>query len=139
MSLKKLITKKVEFSASHRYWNDDLTESENAKFFGKACSQHGHGHNFILEVTVQGEINEQTGMIINLFDLKKITNEILLEFDHKNLNTDTPYFRDKIPTPENIAIVLWNLLDERFSGLTDCTLYKIRLYETEDLYVDYWG
>ncbi len=138
MSFKKLITKRVEFAASHRYWNSELSEKENFDLFGKSSNESGHGHNFTLEVTVTGDIDSKTGMIINLFDLKKITNEVLAEFDHKNLNKDTTYFKDEIPTPENICKVLWNLLDQKISQNKKCTLYKVRLYETEDLYVDYW-
>lgn len=138
MSSKKLITKKVEFAASHRYWDPKLTEKENFELFGKSSFKSGHGHNFSLEVTVEGEIDGKTGMIINLFDLKKITSEILSEFDHKNLNEDTSYFKDEIPTPENICKVLWNLIEEKLSLNNKCKLYKVRLYETDDLYVDYW-
>ncbi|MGH7884635.1 MAG: 6-pyruvoyl trahydropterin synthase family protein [Thermodesulfobacteriota bacterium] len=138
MSFKKLITKRVEFSASHRYWNPNLSEKENFEIFGKSSYESGHGHNFSLEVTVEGEVDENTGMIINLFDLKRFINDVLLEFDHKNLNSDTPYFKNIIPTPENICRVLWDLLKKRISVNNNCTLYKIRLHETEDLYVDYW-
>lgn len=138
MSSKKLITKIVEFSASHRYWNSGLSEKKNLELFGKSSYENGHGHNFTLEVSVEGEIDSETGMIINLFDLKKILNKVLLEFDHKNLNKDTPYFEDIIPTPENICKVLWDLIDRELHNNDRCSLYKLRLYETDNLYVDYW-
>lgn len=138
MSSKKLITKKVEFAASHRYWDPKLSETENFELFGKSSFKSGHGHNFSLEVTVEGDIDTSTGMIINLFDLKKIINDVLKNFDHKNLNEDTIYFNDEIPTPENICKVLWNLLEQKLAQNDKCSLYKVRLYETDDLYVDYW-
>ena len=139
MGFKKLLTKKIEFSASHRYWNPNLTESENVALFGKAASLSGHGHNFQLEVTVEGEIDENTGMIINLFDLKDILKEILKKFDHKYLNEDNISFKSLIPTPENIAKTLWDIIETELERKdVSCSLYKIRLYETDDLYVDYW-
>lgn len=138
MSFKKLITKKVEFSASHRYWNPELTDEDNLDLFGKSSLENGHGHNFQLEVTVEGEIDQTTGMIINLFDLKKILNEVLEDFDHKNLNRDTHYFENMLPTPENICRVLWGLIDKKLESHEKCSLSKIRLYETDDLFVDYW-
>lgn len=139
MGFKKLLTKKMEFSASHRCWNPDLSDEENLEFFGKSSSPLGHGHNFVLEVTIEGEVDEKTGMIINLFDLKKILAQVLMDFDHKYLNEDSEHFKHLIPTPENLAKVLWNIIDNELSkNKLACSLYKIRLYETDDLYVDYW-
>lgn len=133
---RNLITKRAEFSASHSYWNDALSSEENRKVFGKHCIEHGH--NFVMDVTVEGDVDPRTGMIINLFDLKKIINEVLVEFDHKNLNKDNMNFGNIIPTPENIAAVLWERLDEKIKSKgVNCTLYNVRLYETSDLYVDY--
>lgn len=137
MSFKKLITKKVEFSASHRYWNKNWSEEKNRKFYGKSSLPGGHGHNFMLEVTVEGEIDPETGMIINLFDLKQIVSSVLGDFDHKNLNEDNPRFQDLIPTTENIAKILWEVIEEKIIERDDCRLYKIRVYETDDLFVDY--
>ena len=139
MSFKKLITKKAEFSASHRYWNPDWDEEKNKEVFGKNTSPMGHGHNFKLEVTVAGEIDERTGMVINLFELKSILNTILENYDHKFLNEDVDAFKKMIPTPENIARVLWGEIEEELHKRdTECKLFKVRLYETEDLYIDYW-
>ena len=138
MPSKKLITKKVEFSASHRLWNNNLSKEENYQLFGKSSSPKGHGHNFTLEVTVEGEIDNKTGMIINLFDLKKIIDKVLVDFDHKNLNKDSIYFKNVIPTSENISKVLWDLIDKETNKIDNCKLHKIRLHETDDLFVDYW-
>jgi len=132
------ITKKFEFSASHRYWRDEWSEDENNQKFGKCTSPYGHGHNYELHVTVSGKVDPVTGMIINLTDLKKHVNNVIEKFDHKFLNLDTPYFKADIPTTENIATVLFNLIDKELEGRGDFVLSKIRLYERSDLYVDVW-
>ena len=131
-----LITKKFEFSASHRYWNEDWSKEKNVKIFGKCTSPYGHGHNYELHVTISGRVDQNTGMIINLSDLKKHVNEIVKSFDHKFLNLDTPYFQNKIPTTENIANVMFELIENQIKDKGDFSLHKIRLYEKKDLYVD---
>lgn len=133
-----LISKKFEFSASHRYWRDDWTEEKNTKIFGLCTSPYGHGHNYELHVTIKGQVDPKTGMIINLTDLKTFVNEVLKGFDHKYLNLDTPFFKDKIPTTENIAQVLFELIDKQLGAKSNIQLEKIRLYERSDLYVDVW-
>ena len=138
MGHRKLLTKKMGFSASHSYWKTEWSEEKNRKVFGKAAGPHGHGHNYNLEVTVEGEVDDETGMIINLDDLKTVMKDVLAEFDHKHLNQDNPHFKELIPTTENIARVLWDIFDERLGENPKCTLYRIRLYETPDMYVDYW-
>jgi 6-pyruvoyltetrahydropterin/6-carboxytetrahydropterin synthase len=139
MEIKKVqISKKFEFSASHRYWRDEWSKEKNEEIFGLCTSPHGHGHNYELHVTVSGEIDPITGMIINLTDLKKHVNVVLQNFDHKYLNLDTPYFKDKVPTTENIAHVLFRLIQEELAGKGNFYLNRIRLYERADLYVDIW-
>ena len=133
-----LITKKFEFSASHRYWRDDWTAEKNEEVFGLCTSPYGHGHNYELHVTISGDIDPRTGMIINLTDLKRIVKEVLEEFDHKFLNVDTPYFKDQIPTTENIARVIFDRINTSFNDREEFELYRIRLYEKRDLYVDVW-
>lgn len=135
---KVFISKKFEFSASHRYWREEWSEQENERHFGMCTSPYGHGHNYELHVTISGDIDPKTGMIINLTDLKKYVNLVLEKFDHKFLNLDTPYFEDEIPTTENIARVLYNLINEELISKGDFRLEKIRLYERSDLYVDIW-
>ncbi len=137
MAFKKLLTKTMEFSASHRYWNPGWSEEKNKEVFGKSAGPYGHGHNYTLEVTVEGEVDKETGMIINLYDLKEIMKEVLNDFDHKNLNEDNPRFKELIPTTENIARVMWDIFDEKLSKSLSCRLHRVRLYETADLYVDY--
>ncbi|MGH7889865.1 MAG: 6-pyruvoyl trahydropterin synthase family protein [Thermodesulfobacteriota bacterium] len=138
MAYKTLLTKRVDFAASHRYWNPKWSEEQNKSVFGKCTSPHGHGHNYILEVTLEGKVDPDTGMIINLYDLKPILSDVLKDFDHKYLNEDNSEFKDLIPTSENIARVLWDSLEGKLKKTPDCRLHRIRLYETSDLYVDYW-
>lgn len=131
-----LITKKFEFSSSHRYWKDDWSDEKNEEMFGICTSPYGHGHNYELHVTISGKIDTDTGMIINLSDLKKHVNEVVNLFDHKFLNLDTPFFKDKIPTTENIANVMFKLIEDQIIDKGNFSLHKIRLYEKKDLYVD---
>jgi 6-pyruvoyltetrahydropterin/6-carboxytetrahydropterin synthase len=133
------ITKKFEFAASHRYWCEDWTPEKNQQVFGLCTSPYGHGHNYELHVTVAGKIDPQTGMIINLTDLKKHVASIVSEFDHKYLNIDTPYFKNIVPTTENMARTLFELIERQLQGKGDFQLYRIRLYERHDLYVDVWS
>ena len=126
-----LLTKRIEFAAAHRYIKPEWDEAKNRTVFGLCYNPPAHGHNYLLEVTVSGEIDPKTGMAVNLFDLKRVLLAVIEEFDHKNLNLDMPYFTDRIPTSENLARVLWTkLAPQRDIG----TLHTIRLCEDEDLY-----
>ena len=128
-----LLTKRIEFAAAHRYHNQVWDEATNRRVFGACHNEPGHGHNYLLDVTVAGPVDRHTGMVVNLFDLKVVLQQVLEEFDHKHLNLDTPYFTKTIPTTENIATVLWNKLSERPDiGRLD----RIRLYEEDDLWAD---
>jgi 6-pyruvoyltetrahydropterin/6-carboxytetrahydropterin synthase len=129
------ITRAIEFSTSLRYWRRDLSEEENRRLFGRCASQHGH--NYRLEVTVGGEPDGVTGMIMDLKELKDILErEIVLRFDHRDLNADTPYFEKDPPTPENFARVIYRLLSRALpAGMLD----RIRLRQDADLWVDVIG
>ena len=128
-----LLTKRIEFAASHRYIKPEWDEAKNRAVFGRCYNPPAHGHNYLLEATVAGEIDPKTGMVVNLFDLKRVLLDVIEEFDHKNLNLDMPYFKDQIPTSENFARVLWaKLVTQRDIG----TLYTLRLCEDEDLYAE---
>ncbi len=128
---KSTLTKRLEFCSSHRYHNPNWDDEKNRQVFGVCNNVNTHGHNYFLEVTLYGEIDPVTGMIINLYDLKQHLWDVLIEFDHKNLNLDTPYFTNRIPTTENLALTLWNLL-EKHPKLPH--LDRIRLYEDATLY-----
>ena len=128
-----LLTKRIEFAAAHRYFKPEWDEAKNRAVFGRCYNPPAHGHNYMVEVTVVGDVDPKTGMVVNLFDLKRILLNVLEEFDHKNLNLDMPYFKERIPTSENLALVLWGKLDvQKDIG----TLHAIRLYEDEDLYAE---
>jgi 6-pyruvoyltetrahydropterin/6-carboxytetrahydropterin synthase len=131
------LTRKIEFSASHFYWNPAWSPDENARVFGKCANRHGHGHNYVLEVTVAGEPDPTTGMVLDLKELKDILHrEITERMDHRHLNFEVPELEDKIPTTENIAAVIWNLLATK---ITTGKLHRVRLYEMPDLFVDCYG
>ena len=128
-----LLTKRIEFAAAHRYIKAEWDEAKNRAAFGLCYNHPAHGHNYMVEVTVVGEVDPKTGMVVNLFDLKRILLDVLEEFDHKNLNLDMSYFKDRIPTSENLARLLWTKLEvQKDIGV----LHTIRLYEDEDLYAE---
>ncbi|TLY17256.1 MAG: 6-pyruvoyl tetrahydropterin synthase [Nitrospirae bacterium] len=130
------LTKRLEFSASHRYHNPAWSDERNRTVFGRCNNLHGHGHNYLLEVTIEGAVDDDTGMVINLYDVKQVLQPVIEEFDHKDLHLDTPVFRSRIPTTENLSVVLWDRIAEKADGFQ---LSRIRLFEEEDLYVDYEG
>lgn len=131
------LTNRVTFCASHRLHSGHLSDEENAKVFGKCNWPNGHGHNYVLRVTVRGEPDPKTGIFINLFDLEEIVRgKLLSEIDHKYLNLDIPYFKEINPTAENIAIYCWNVLERH---LPRKSLYEVSLDETETCSVTYRG
>ncbi|HWQ11600.1 MAG TPA: 6-carboxytetrahydropterin synthase [Roseiflexaceae bacterium] len=131
------VTRRFEFSAAHRYWRADWSAEENERVFGRCTSPYGHGHNYTLEVTVTGPVDPATGMVMNITDLKAAVNAVLEGFDHKHLNEDTPYFRDSVPTTENIVRVLWRLIAPTLPA--GVSLARLRLYELSDLWAEYDG
>ena len=128
---RSTLTKRIEFSASHRYFRAEWDKERNRRVFGP-CFQE-HGHNYLLEVTLSGHVDPVTGMIINLYDLKHIVTDVLEEFDHKHLNLDTPYFERLVPTTENLALVLWRKFRERPETRD---IASIRLCEGENLWAE---
>jgi 6-pyruvoyltetrahydropterin/6-carboxytetrahydropterin synthase len=133
------ITRRVEFSSSHTCRHPALTPEENRRVYGEASHPCGHGHNFALEVALEGDPDPVTGMIVDLKAVKQILNEEVVEpFDHRHLNHEVPPFDRVVPTVENMAIEIWRRLAPRFEG-TPATLKLVRLFETDDLYVEYEG
>ena len=131
------LTRKIEFSASHLYHNPEMSAEENRRIFGKCNNPHGHGHNYVLEVTVAGEPDAKTGMVIDLQELKGILQrEVTERMDHRFLNYEVPELKGKIPTTETVAMTIWKLLDPK---INPARLYRVRLYETPDLFVDCFG
>jgi 6-pyruvoyltetrahydropterin/6-carboxytetrahydropterin synthase len=129
------LSRRVRFSAAHRYWDPRLKPEENEARFGP-CTRL-HGHNYELEVTVAGRIDPDTGMVVHLGELDRVIREAVLEkLDHRHLNVDVPEFADTIPTTEMLARWIWRALEPRIPG---GRLVRVRLYEEEDLFVDYTG
>lgn len=134
-----LLTKKFKFSASHRLFKPELSDEENLKIFGKCSNPNGHGHNYILEVTVSGNVNRETGYVIDLGELKKfVQDKIIDKIDHKNLNLDVAFLKGIIPTSENVIIRIWNVIEKEF-GDNNVKLYSLKLHETENNIVEYHG
>lgn len=134
-----LITRKVEFSASHVCRNPALSDEENRQVFGLAANPHGHGHNYVLEVSVEGRPDPVTGMVLDLKELKDVLQrEVVEPYDHRFLNYEVPPFDRVIPTAENIARDIWRRVESSLCA-DGRRLRRVRLYETPDLYVDYLG
>jgi 6-pyruvoyltetrahydropterin/6-carboxytetrahydropterin synthase len=132
------LTKRVEFCAAHYYVNHTWTSEENRRVFGKDSDLHGH--NYVLEVTIRGDPSPETGMVMDLKALKDLIVEVAVDrFDHKHLNQDVPYFKEKMPTPENLAVLIWELLEPRLEGRQGQRLHRIRLYQDASFFVDYYG
>jgi 6-pyruvoyltetrahydropterin/6-carboxytetrahydropterin synthase len=131
------LTRKAEFSASHYYHNPEFTPEENQRIFGKCNNPHGHGHNYTLEVTVKGNVDQRSGFVVDLKELKEIMNrEVIEAMDHRFLNKEVADFKDQIPTTENLAISIWRRLQPKLSL---AELHRVRVYETPDLFVDFYG
>jgi 6-pyruvoyltetrahydropterin/6-carboxytetrahydropterin synthase len=134
-----LITRRAEFSASHSCYNPNLSEEQNRSLYGERADSHGHGHNYVIEVSIDGDPDPVTGMIVDLKHVKDvIQQEVIDAMDHRHLNREVPPFDRITPTAENVVREVWRRLEP---GLTfgNARLSSIRLYETDDLYVDYGG
>ena len=138
MNKKVAVFRKEHFNAAHRLHRADWSEEKNDAVFGKCNNPNFHGHNYNLDIKVVGEVNPETGYVIDIKILSDLIKEHVLDaFDHKNLNLDVPEFKELNPTAENIAIVIYEKL-ERALNNTELEL-KVRLYETERNYVEYPG
>jgi 6-pyruvoyltetrahydropterin/6-carboxytetrahydropterin synthase len=130
------VTRRVHFNAAHRLHNPTLSDAENRAVFGPCNNPNYHGHNYELEISVEGEVDPKTGYVVDLGVVKRIAEEaVVAALDHQNLNLDVPEFRDLNPTAENIAVVIWQRLDGKLPG----RLVKIVLWETPRNYVEYRG
>ncbi len=131
------ILRTVRFSAGHRYHNPAWSDEQNQRVFGVCNRPHGHGHNYRLEVGVDGSVDPVTGMLINLADLDTLLKDLVLsQLDHAFLNHDVEHFAEVNPTCENIAAYLWQRLEEPVARLGACRLSLIRLWESEDLFAE---
>jgi 6-pyruvoyltetrahydropterin/6-carboxytetrahydropterin synthase len=130
------VTRRVHFSAAHRLHNPRMSAEENRETFGLCNNPNYHGHNYELDVSVEGEVDPGTGYVVDLGVIKRIVEEqVLSRLDHKNLNLDVPEFQDLNPTTENIVIVIWEML----KGVVPGRLKKLVLWETPRNYVEYTG
>jgi len=131
------ISKIVEFSAAHRLFNPENSEEQNEQVYDKCNNYYGHGHNYKLEVTVKGYPEPDIGYVIDLKKLKKIIeDEIVNKVDHKHLNYDVDFLKGIIPTVEHLAVTFWDILKDK---LPAGELHRIRIYETDNSFVDYFG
>ena len=134
-----LITRKLEFSASHICRNPELSDERNRELYGAEANPHGHGHNYLIEVTVAGSPDPVSGMVMDLKELKEILNQEVMEaYDHRFLNYETQPFDRVVPTAENIARDIWLRLEPCLNSGAR-RLHSVRVYETPDQFVDYFG
>lgn len=134
------ITHAVEFSASHRLHNPALSDAENERLFGICNNRHGHGHNYVMEVTVRGRVPAETGMVMDLNVLMRILREkIVARLDHKHLNHDVEYMAGVVPTAESLAVRSWGEIEPELSDYPGAALHRIRVYESRVNFVDYYG
>lgn len=133
------VTRREVFSSAHRLFNPNFSDEENNRIYDKCNNINGHGHNYTLEVIVAGEIDPQTGYVIDLKILKQIIREnVITKVDHKNLNLDVDFLKEKIPTAENIAVGIFNQLQPKLKS-PNAHLHGVVLRETENNFVTYYG
>lgn len=132
-----LLTRRAEFSAAHFYWVEGWTEEQNRAVFGMCANRNGHGHNYVVEVTVAGEPDPVTGFVVDLKELRDvIEREVVGVWDHRHLNLEIEEFRQRQPTVENLAVSAWERLEGKIDG---ARLHRVRVYEREDLFADFFG
>ena len=133
------ITRREKFSAAHRLHREDWDEQKNFDVFGKCSYPNWHGHNYVLYVTVKGELNPETGFVVNIKHLSKIIKEnVIVKLDHRNLNLDVEFLKGKLASTENLAIGIWEQLEPIINEL-GIQLHSIKVEETENNFVEYFG
>jgi 6-pyruvoyltetrahydropterin/6-carboxytetrahydropterin synthase len=131
------VTRRVRFNAAHRVYNPALPDAENDRLFGKCNNPNWHGHNYILDVSVEGPVDQRTGYVLDLSELKKLVNREVVDLvDHRNFNLDVEFMKGLIPTSENIIVAFWKILEPK---VLPAKLTKLVLWETENNYVEYTG
>lgn len=131
------VTRRLTFNAAHRVHNPELSDLENARLFGKCNNPNWHGHNYELEVSVRGAVEDKTGYVMDLARLRElVTREVIEKVDHRNLNLDVDFMKDVIPTTENLAVGIWRIL---VKAMAPAQLVRIRLWESENNSVEYAG
>ena len=130
------LTRRERFSAAHRLWSDTLTDEQNQALYGPCAREYGHGHNYVIEVTLRGEVDPDTGVIVNLTQVRDAIKELIIEdTDHRHLNHTSELCRGVNPTAENLVVIFWQVLYKRFGKL----MHEVRLRETDKNWVTYRG
>ena len=133
------ITRRERFSAAHRLYIKEYSDEKNLEIYGACSHPNWHGHNYELFVTVRGEVNPETGYVINLKTLSKLLKEKIIDkLDHRNINIDVDFMQGLVPTTENLAIGIWNCIEADIK-LMGAELYKVKIQETENNSVEYMG
>ncbi len=133
------ITRRERFNAAHRLFSKELTDEENLKLYGKCSHPNWHGHNFDLFVTIKGEIDKSTGFVANLNNISNLIKDLVIEkLDHRNINLDVEFMKDKIASTENLAIAIWEELKNPIEDL-GVSLHCVKIQETENNWVEYFG
>jgi len=133
------ITRRERFNAAHRLFRSDYSDEKNLEVFGKCSNPNWHGHNYELFVTVKGKINDETGFLVNLKKLSAIINEqVIRKLDHKNINLEVDFMRDKLASTENLAVGIWDVLNPHVEGI-GAHLYCVKVTESENNFVEYFG
>ena len=133
------ITRRERFNAAHKLFREEWSQEQNTAVFGKCANPNWHGHNYELFVTVKGEINPQTGFVVDLKDLRDIINkEVINKIDHSNINLDVDFMKGKLASTEVLAVEIWNQLLPHIEK-DGVKLHGIKLYETENNFVEYFG
>jgi 6-pyruvoyltetrahydropterin/6-carboxytetrahydropterin synthase len=131
------LTRKEHFNAAHKLYNPAWSKQKNEEVFGKCANENWHGHNYTLYITIRGEVNPETGYLYDVKALSRlVTGAVLDQVDHRNLNLDVPFMQGKICSTENLAIAIWEQIEPLLQGVE---LHCVRLYETERIYVEYYG
>lgn len=132
------LTRKEQFNSAHRLYNPDWSKEKNDAVFGVCANENWHGHNFDLFITIKGEVNPETGFIMNAKDLGRIINDVIIDkLDHKNLNLEVDFLKDKLCSVENIALGIWNEMEKHLPESVQ--MHCVRLHETPKIYVEYFG
>ena len=133
------ITRRERFNAAHRLFREDFDDNKNYEVFGPCSNPNWHGHNYEMWVTIKGDLNPETGFLVNLKDLSKILKEkVIKKVDHKNINTEVDFMKGKLASTENLAIAIWQEIEEPIKGL-GAQLHCIKISETENNFVEYYG
>jgi len=133
------LTRRERFNAAHKLWVESWDDEKNFEVFGKCANKNWHGHNYQLFVTVKGTPDPVTGMVMDLKDMKRVINkEVIDDLDHRNLDMDVPWMEGRMSSAENIAIAIWERLEQKIADY-GATLHQVKLWETENNVIDYYG